>query len=202
MGDRVRHRLGGLPRIHPAAVIVRAGGDRRSPMFRAYAEMSSPGPNVGTRSTAGGAGRQIQPPASEVSRPAGSVESEHIVRFRYSLFVFCRIGSSSIGPPRVRPGHARGSAIDGPVLRRESSGRREAPPRSDRRDRLTLWVGGLQLPMSPLETHRTKVSGGRRMEVAHEVVLQSSGSDPRSSHDVRQPDGTSRFGLDEGDGLP
>lgn len=202
MGDRVRHRLGGLPRIHPAAVIVRAGGDRRSPMFRAYAEMSSPGPNVGTRSTAGGAGRQIRPPASEVSRPAGSVESEHIVRFRYSLFVFYRIGTSSIGPPRVRPGHARGSAIDGPVLRRESSGRREAPPRSDRRDRLTLWVGGLQLPMSPLETHRTKVSGGRRMEVAHEVVLQSSGSDPRSSHDVRQPDGTSRFGLDEGDGLP
>jgi len=202
MGGRVRHRLGGLPRIHPAAVTVGAGGDRRSPIDRAYAEMPSPGPIVSTWSTADGAGRQIRPPASEVSRPAGSVDSERIVRFRCSLFVFCRIGSSSIGPQRVRPGHARGSAVDGPVLRRESSGRGEAPPRSDRRDRLTLRVGGLQLPMSPLETHRPKVSGGRRMEVAHEVVLQSSGSHPRSSHDVRQPDGTSRFGLDEGDGFP
>ena len=202
MGDRVRHRMSGLPLLHPAAVTVHAGGDRRSPMSRAYAELSSPRPIVSTRSTADGAGRQIRPPASEVSRPAGSVHSEHIVRFRCSLFVFCRIGSSSIGPQRVRPGHARGSSVDGPVLHREPPGRRETPPRRDRRDRLTLRVGGLQLPMSPLETHRPKVSRGRRMKVAHEVVLQGSGSDPRSSHDVRQPDGTSRFGLDEGDGLP
>ncbi len=59
-------------RSPPAAVIVCAGGDRQSPIPRAYAPARAAGAEYAFPGTADGADRRLRPPAPDVPYPVGA----------------------------------------------------------------------------------------------------------------------------------